>query len=164
MISTKSNVLASIIGLEGSTTLLLELIKGKHLQVEIVSQREELIQDHCYIKRTTKLFFDTPDEPALYCISYLDKKVLTSMEYYYLMQKNMPIGKLFIHLNTEEGIKKNNITVVVEEDEEISCFLKVNSAWLYKKKYDYWVDGRKIGNITEMFNEESLHRINNHDE
>jgi chorismate-pyruvate lyase len=164
MISAKSTILTDILTLEGSTTLLLECLSGMKLQVEMVLQSEEHLFDTCYIKRITKLFFDLPELPALFCISYLEKKNLTSAEYQLLMQEDIPIGRLFIRLNNEESIRKNNISIVLEEDEESSHILKVNSSWLYKKQYDYWIEGRKIGNITEMFNEESLNRIYNKNE
>lgn len=155
----KINLLKELIELEASTTLLLEYLVGMDLQIKVEAQSEEKTRDTSIIKRVTKLYFDSCDTPALYCISYLNKNKLTDDEYQFLMDEDMPIGRLFMKCNRKELIHKKNIMVTVENDEQIAKALNVSSFQIYKKEYEYWIAEREIGKIVEIFNEESLNRI-----
>lgn len=155
----KTNLLKELIELEASTTLLLEFLMGMDLQIKVEAQSEEKVRDTSIIKRVTKLYFDSCDAPALYCISYLNKSKLTDDEYQFLMEEDMPIGRLFMKCNRKELIRKKNILVTVENDEQIAKALNVSSFQIYKKEYEYWIAEREIGKIVEIFNEESLNRI-----
>lgn len=147
-----------LIALRDSTTLWLEFHKGMTLQIKILDQCEEDIFGFTVIKRKVKLFFESDESPALYCISYLDRNRLTNDEYNDITNKEVPIYKLFMKFNDPRLIRKENVNIVVEMNEEVSKKLNVQSAVLYKKEYDFWVADRKIGRIIEIFNEESLSR------
>ncbi len=139
--------------------MFLESMSGRSMYVKIGSQLEEARDDRPFIIRTTMLFFHTPERPALYCVSYLDKGQLTEEEYRFLMATTVPIGKLFLQLNHNEDIRKENISFSVEHNEEIAGCMNVTYPLLYRKTYDYLVGSRRIGRIIEFFNEESLGRI-----
>jgi chorismate-pyruvate lyase len=154
-----TTLLDDLLRLEDSTTLFLESLNGSDLKVEISSQFEEKLNGTHFITRTTILFFRSPDRPALYCISYLDKDNLTDSEYLLLTGSTIPIGRLFMQLNHDHVIRKDNIAFSKETNEEIADRLNIPCSPLYRKEYDYWVGERRIGRIIEFFNEESLMRV-----
>ena len=148
-----------LLSLKGSTTLFLESEKGLMMNVQLESQVENTESGRCIIKRTTRLFFRSAQQPALYCVSYLIKSELTDMEYRTLHEGVIPIGKLFLQLNDSIEIRKTNIATSLERDVDIARLLNVKSDLVYKKEYDYWIGRRRIGRIVEFFNKESLSRI-----
>lgn len=143
-----------LVELENSTTIFLENYHSALLQVIIRSQEE----DSGVIKRVTLLFFESSGAPVLYCVSYLIRDQLTKEEYYQLTHTTLPIGRIFAMQNMESFIDKRNITTQLTTNEEAAIFLDVQSPLVYEKKYDYYVGQRKIGQIIEVFNEESLIR------
>ncbi|MDO6431634.1 hypothetical protein Q4E93_13605 [Flavitalea sp. BT771] len=148
-----------LIELGDSTTLFLEALRGNRLLVTILSQEEIFLSGHWVIKRVVKLFFDTPEIPVLYCVSYLNRDSLTEEEYKCLVDDTLPIGLVFLALNNAHSIQKKNITTIQEISPDHAAFLNVRSPKIFRKKYDYWVDDREIGCICEFFNEESLGRV-----
>lgn len=153
-----TGLLNDLRGLEDSTTLFLEYVSGRRLRVQIESQWEEDTASGPVIRRITTLFFDSPDYPVLYCTSSLRKDQLTHQEYQLLTGQSIPIGRVFLRYNDAREIRKENISLVMEVDETAASRLQVGHSLLCKKQYDYRVSERGIGQITEMFNEESLYR------
>ncbi len=148
-----------IINLEDSTTFLLESLSSKPLKVLLESQIEIKEAQEEVIKRTVKLFFESGSMPVLFCVSELHRKKLKAEEYRLLSETLMPIGKIF-HLHNEEAlIRKINIRVTRNLDEAIAGQLNVQFSEVICKKYDYCIGDRKIGSISEYFNEESLVRV-----
>jgi hypothetical protein len=148
-----------LLSLKGSTTLFLESAKGLMMSVQLESQSENTEAGRCIIRRATRLFFQSAQQPALYCLSYLLKNELTAMEYHTLKAGVIPIGKLFLQFNDRVEIKKTNISRSLETHADIARLLNVNSDLVYKKEYDYWIGRRRIGQIIEFFNKESLSRL-----
>ena len=148
----------SLLDLTDSTTLFLESVKGATLRVSVDAQSEEEENAICLITRTTRLFFLSPETPALFCMSRLYKNELTDDEYRSLIETDTPIGKVFLNFNEARLIEKKNLTIALGNDSNIATRLYVNDCMLYRKEYDYIVGGRKIGRIREFFNEESLRR------
>jgi hypothetical protein len=142
-----------------STTLYLESLRKEKLMVVIESQTLVYENNIQVIKRVVKLFFDTPEQPLLYCISRLNKSVLSKIEMTQLLDDVLPIGKVFTTLNDPQTIFKTNICVSQRVDHGLKDILNVESELIFKKQYDYEVGNRKIGQIIEYFNEESLKRI-----
>jgi len=152
-------LIGELLRLEDSTTLFLESVKRIKLKVQLESQTETFESGSCIIKRVTRLFFETPQSPVLYCISYLRKNELTETEYRYLVDGNLPIGRLFMQVNDAGEIRKTDISATLEKDADIAERLNVGSDIVHKKMYDYWIGNRKIGHIVEFFNKESLSRV-----
>lgn len=148
-----------LMALTTSTTLFLEALKGSRLKVDIVSQSEKFIAPHQVIERIVKLFFDVPDLPVLYCVSVINREQLTAAEYQSLVADVLPIGYVFHHFNEGGGIQKRHVVISREVNTVLAEWLQVKSDLVYRKKYDYWVGERKIGHISEYFNEESLSRV-----
>ena len=148
-----------LIALGDSTTLFLESIRGERLQVTIESQAETDVSASLVIRRTVKLYFQAPDAPVLYCVSFLNKNMLTAEEYRRLMMEEQPIGIVFQNLNDAASIKKLNVFVTRTSNPALAGLLNVQSDMIFEKRYDYWVGGRAIGYICEFFNEESLNRV-----
>lgn len=142
-----------------STTLLLESLRGSSLRLNIESQVETRELEANVIKRTVKLYFESSAAPVMYCVSYLNKNNLKWEEYQSLVEEQLPIGKVLHCYNRAELIRKINISVTRENDENIAEFLNVKSPLVTRKRYDYWVGDREIGSICEFYNEESLERI-----
>jgi chorismate-pyruvate lyase len=153
-VSVLNSLARELVGLQSSTTLFLEQHRGMTLKVIIKDQSE----NNGIIKRVVLLFFETPGNPVLYCISYLDRQHLTDEEYYLLTQTSTPIGRIIISQNTGSYFAKKNIATQLTINEEAASFLHVESMLLYEKKYDYYVNQRRIGQIIEVFNDESLAR------
>jgi hypothetical protein len=154
-----SDIISRVISLKDSTTLLLESLSARPLKVMLESQVETKDPNEEIIKRTVKLFFDSVSMPVLFCVSELHRKKLKAEEYKWLNETLMPIGKIFGFFNPEVLIKKNNILITRHHDPAIAALLNVKFQEITCKKYDYWVGDRKIGAISEFFNEESLDRI-----
>jgi len=148
-----------LIVLGESTTLFLESIRGDRLQVAVESQSETNVSGSQVIRRAVKLHFQTPDAPVLYCVSFLNKNMLTEEEYRRLMVEEQPIGILFQSLNDAASIKKRNVFVTQSCNSALAARLNVQSEMIFEKRYDYWVGDRAIGYICEFFNEESLDRV-----
>ena len=142
-----------------STSQFIELHGKSMLRLRVESQSEEWRCEREIIKRVTLLYLDSPEKPVLFCVSQLDKQQLTSSEYQMILAQNLPIGKVFGSLNRPENIKKTNLSCSLESDDTIASQLHVNSSLLYRKKYEYWVSERHVGQIIEVFNEESIARI-----
>jgi chorismate-pyruvate lyase len=149
----------TLLVLKDSTTSYLEFLKGIQINVQLESQTECIESGKCLITRVTRLFFRSSENPALYCISYLNKNELTYQEYQFLLEGIIPLGRLFMQLNQSHEFKKTNISVALDTYTEIAPLLNVSSDLIFKKKYDCWVGSRKIGQIVEFFNKESLSRI-----
>jgi chorismate-pyruvate lyase len=145
--------------LGNSTTFFLESLRGEQLRVMIESQAETVEWAERVIRRAVKLYFQAPEMPVLYCISVLNVDVLTDREYKGLMEKKLPIGRVFNSLNAAGDIRKDNILVRQESNPALAILLNVRSAMILEKRYDYWVGDRFIGYISEFFNEESLKRV-----
>jgi chorismate-pyruvate lyase len=71
----------------------------------------------------------------------------------------IPLGKLFMQLNSLDGIKKENVTCSTVFDEEICTNLNISPSKLFIKRYDFNVSGRNVGEIIEIFNATTLTRI-----
>lgn len=152
-------LIKDILELEGSTTFLLEFVFGAKLRVDIVSQYEKEMLESLYIERVTRLYFEVPEFPLLYCTSYFDTQKLKNEEQSMLLNSNQPIGKLFLALNPGVYIKKMNRRVEHITGSELLSKLNVQSPNIFKKTYDYWVGERKVGFIEETFSEESFNRV-----
>lgn len=148
----------NLLGLEDSTTLFLESAKGQDMKVVIDAQIEDDSAQPYQIRRLVRLYFHSPEQPALFSVSFLNKRELTDMEYHCLTYRNMPIGRIFTNLNDPASIRKKNISIYLGTDMENAARLNVKNRLLYRKEYDYWVGKRKIARICEFFNEESLKR------
>ena len=158
LLTMKKDLIACLLDLADSTTLFLESFKGAQLRISIDAQSEREEGDNCLITRATRLFFLSPDTPALFCTSCLDKHVLTHNEYCSLMETDTPIGKVFLNFNDARAIQKKNVTIALGSDRLTAARLNVKDSILYRKEYDYVVGKRKIGRIIEFFNEESIQR------
>jgi chorismate-pyruvate lyase len=156
--SMNQDIIDRLMGLAGSTTLFLEDLRGATLRVSIEDQWEQEEGDRAFITRTTRLFFHSPESPALFCKSLLNKNELTADEYRSLTQTTTPIGKIFLTFNEARDIEKKNVTIAMGSDGPIAACLNVRDRLLYRKEYDYIVARRSIGRIIEFFNEESLQR------
>jgi chorismate-pyruvate lyase len=152
-------MLHKLIELGDSTTLFLESERGDRLRLKVESQVEMELSSRCVIRRIVKLFFDSPDNPLLYCISYIDRDKLSQAEYKSLMEEELPIGIVFHSFNEPDEIRKRNVSITKEVNQDLALSLNVKSNTIFKKKYDYWVGDREIGCINEYFNEESLERV-----
>src|SRR5882757_92073 len=86
---TVNGLAEKLIELQNSTTIFLESVGKTDLKAQINAQSEE----NSIIKRSTLLFFDSPETPILYCISHLKRDRLSEMEYELLTKTNIPIGK-----------------------------------------------------------------------
>ncbi len=144
--------------LKGSTTFFLESLANCRLNVLIESQKITDIGTASFIERIVRLYFDNPQKPLLYCVSYLKKDALTNDEFKALFEGGRPIGEIFHSLNKNQTIEKRNASIQPEEAREIASLLNVKSSTVIKKQYDYWVAGRNLGYICEYFNEESISR------
>lgn len=151
---TLNDLAERLIELQNSTTVFLESFGKTNLKAQINDQSEE----NSIIRRNTLLFFDSPESPILYCISYLKRDHLSEMEYELLTKTNIPIGKIFIDQNKDKKIAKKNITIASTFNVAAARLLNVRSSFLYEKKYDFYIEQRNIGRIMEFFNEESLTR------
>jgi len=149
------NLAIKLIELERSTTEFLESFRNARLKVKIKSQSEH----NSVITRVTVLFFDHPDKPVLYCVSYLNKAALTNKEYHLLKDTDTPIGRIFTDENKDSIIFKKDISVTLTSNETAGTSLNTGSMLLYEKTYEYCVAHRNIGQIIEFFNEESLSRV-----
>lgn len=156
---TTTDLLDNLIDLKASTTEYLEQCRGMKLKVSIQSQEEQQIGGEPFIRRISKLYFDSVLSPVLYSVSYLVKRNLTAPEYDLLINDEIPMGRLFIAQNGAGAIEKRNIMVSREVDRNVAESLQINSSIFYRKTYDYWVGDREIGKILEFFNEESLERV-----
>lgn len=153
------DIVSRLINLEASTTQLLESLRGAPLKLVIDSQDEIIEQKHTLVRRTVKLFFESSGEPVLYAVSYLNKQHLHGNEYQLLRETELQIFKVFQQCNNASLITKRNIAITKEVSDEMAAALNVTSPVIFRKKYDFWVDDREIGCISEFFNEESLMRI-----
>ena len=154
----KEDLIANLLDLTHSTTLFLEALKGEKLRVSVDAQSEQEDHENCLITRTTRLFFHSPETPALFCMSRLHKRELTGEEYRSLTETDTPIGIVFLNFNGARAIEKKNITIAMGNDRATAARLNVLNPLLYRKEYDYVVGSRNIGRIIEFFNEESLRR------
>jgi chorismate-pyruvate lyase len=148
-----------LISLGDSTTFFLESVKGERLRVMIYSQEETGEGTERVIRRVVKLYFRSPEAPVLYCVSELKVNALTDREYNGLKEGVLPIGRLFISLNAEVDIRKNNIYTRQVSNPAVAALLNVRSPKIFEKRYDYWVGDRMIGYIYEFFNEESFENV-----
>lgn len=144
-----------LINLKSSTTKFLEAITKNSLQAEVIFQ----LEDANMISRSVVLFFDDPEKPVLYSESKLNRKNLTSYEYHLLTTSSKPLGRIFTTLNITKSITKANVEISTIIETNAFRKLNIESTYIYKKKYDFLVAERNIGQITEYFNEESLARL-----
>jgi len=147
--------ITKMLDLKLSTTKFLESIANDILKVKINHQFEKDLA----IERDTFLFFKNYDNPVIWSVSILDRSCLTDIEYHLLMNSDLPIGRIFNDVKSETYLNKSNIDIVMGEHEIASSRLNINSSIVFEKKYDLIVANRKIGVITEFFNEESLARL-----
>ena len=152
LISAK-DVLFNLTDLTRSTTLYIESLRGEKLEVEIESQAEMPVNGNHVINRVSKLFFRSIGRPCLYCISHINKEQLTNEEYGLINVQQLPLGKLFVQSAGEKTFRKKNILIVEAEYAMVAQILQLNSALLYKKKYELYVGPRRVGIIEEFFNE-----------
>jgi chorismate-pyruvate lyase len=153
------DIINKIINLEDSTTLLLESLSSKPLKVLVKSQVEINDDNGKLMKRTVKLFFESSAMPVLFCVSDLYLENLKAEEYRLLMETLIPIGKIFHLFNNGEAIKKMNIRITKKMDNGMAEQLNVKLPEIICKQYDYCIGERKVGSISEFFNEESLIRV-----
>jgi chorismate-pyruvate lyase len=153
------NLVEQILCLEGSTTFFLETLANKKLQVHVVSQSEHCINGNIVIKRAVKLYFDHPELPIFYCLSYIEKDVLTNAEYDGLMSERIPIGKIFSDEGQPDIINKKNVSVAKILDGSISSELQISGEEIYSKIFQFYVNNRYIGIIEEYFHEDTLQRF-----
>lgn len=138
-----------------STTMYLESMHGRKLNVSLMHQSE----DAMHIQRVTRLYFSSEETPLIYSVSTIRKKLLTEREYEMITQGKQPLGKIFSLLNHPSMIYKINIEV--EEDafsKEAGIMKLAEGGPLYRKSYDFLVGARDVAMIEEFFNEESLSR------
>jgi len=153
------NLVGILAGLDTSTTLFLESLRGDRLKVLLESQNELYTPPDHVVERVTKLYFDSPELPLLYCRSSLNRIALKTEEYECLAGGILPIGVVFHQFNDGASIKKKKITVSKVISPELALSLKVCFDLVYQKTYEYWIGDRHIGFIREFYNEESLGRI-----
>ena len=156
---TEEGIIRELTGLEGSTTVYLEGLRGDRLRVLVDSQECFQTTTGTVIRRISRLFFVSPDTPLLYCISEFNKNELLQEECCLLSQEDIPVGKAFMLVNDPLSITKADINVRAVSDPQIAGHLNVLSPRLFRKEYRYVVGGRSVGRIVEFFNEESLMRI-----
>jgi chorismate-pyruvate lyase len=148
-------LLDSLLEFKGSTTYFLESLRNEALMVEIKSQTTT----SNVIKRETTLFFNSKDQPIIFSKSYLNIHHLLEKELELVKRCEIPLGKLFMQLNSLDGIKKENVTCSTVFDEEICTNLNISPSKLFIKRYDFNVSGRNVGEIIEIFNATTLTRI-----
>ncbi len=153
------SLLLKLSEMNDSTTLFLESLRGSSLQLNIESQVETPELETNVITRIVKLYFESSAVPVMYCVSYLNKNNLKREEYQSLLDAQLPIGKVFHCYNRADLIRKVNILVTRENDDNVAGCLNVKSSLVTRKRYDYWVGDREIGSICEFYNEESLERV-----
>ena len=100
-----TNTIDTLNQLSDSTTRFLESLRGDKVSLVIISQVEMKEVEYTFIKRAVKLYFESVDSPVLYCISYLNKEKLSPLEYKWLKEGEMPIGKVFQCLNYKLPVK-----------------------------------------------------------
>lgn len=152
----RSDIVNEIIALQGSTTFFMESLAGDTLKVKVNSQKEIKIGREKVIKRSVNLYFDSEHLPVLYCVSHIFKDRLLNTELEDLNSLIVPIGKIFYAENV--CIEKSGIVISKLSDHEFVNTLNVKPSVIFKKEYEYNVDNRYIGKISEYFNEESLLR------
>jgi chorismate-pyruvate lyase len=138
-----------------STTLYLETMKRKKLNVKVVSQDET----DAVIRRVSKLYFSDPDTPLLYCVSLLRIKLLLPEEYRLVKLQEMPLGTVFSGIHHPSVIFKKNLQVIISEFPVEVKEMKLEKGPLYSKSYSFLIGVREVATINEFFNEESLHRL-----
>jgi chorismate-pyruvate lyase len=158
MLITNDVLTDEMLRLKESTVNRLENFSGLKLHVIVDSQTEEKVLERYYLKRVARLFFHSTEHPSLYCVTYLNRSALTEEEYLLLMAGREPIGRLFARLNAGIPIYKRNITVNISQQQQVLDALSSGDSSCYKKKYDYWIGHRKIGEVIEYFTRESLVR------
>lgn len=149
------DIVNSLLFFKGSTTHFLESLRNENLKVMIKNQKIKLT----IIERKTVLYFATSELPLIYSTSYLNTSQLLKEEYELIKAGDIPLGKIFIQLNNLEDIKKENISCSSLFDMEANLNLNIEPSMLYKKRYDFKVAGRNVGEINELFNSETLKRI-----
>jgi len=152
------DISTSLLDITDSTTLFLESLKGSTLRVSIDAQSEQEEGDNWLVTRTSRLFFLSPHNPVLFCMSSIHKRELAPDEYRSMMETDTPIGRIFLSFNDNRVIQKQNVTIALANDRTIAARLNIKDCLVYRKEYDYVVGGRGVGRITEYFNEESLRR------
>ena len=151
--------LIKLLTMQHSTTKFLEELAGKKLKVKLEFQRElYTTPDQLEIVRVTRLYLDDPQSPVIYSITSLPKKDLKPKEIEDIKDGNIPLGRVF-KLTERKGFRKSRITIQTIRDERMSKRLNVLGTWFFAKEYCLWVGNRRIGNIKEIFNEESFLRI-----
>lgn len=147
-----------LIGLESSTTLFLESIALKPLQVCVLGHEEPLGQSGI-LERTSLLYFTDKTFPVIYSRSNFYLEQLKHQEYQQLKDGALPIGKFISSLHGTHNVLKEQIRVVKKPSNSYATALRVLNTEIICKEYEYVVGGRKIGRIMEAFNEESIVRL-----
>jgi len=155
----KSVMINEICTLKGSTTEFLQKVSGKELKVEVVCQELTTDKEGSILTRIARLYFNSPEEPVLYCVSRLKKENITSEEWKLIMEGNLPIGKVFASEAESAGVEKRNIQVSSEINPGVAASLNSNVPAITKKQYEYYLHNREIGTIIEYFSYESLDSI-----
>jgi chorismate-pyruvate lyase len=151
--------LIKLLTMQHSTTKFLEELAGKKLKVNLEFQRELYTTPlQLEIVRVTRLYLDHPQYPVIYSITSLPKKDLKPKEIEDIKDGDIPLGRVF-KLVERKGFRKSRITIQTIRDERMSKRLNVLGTWFFAKEYCLWVGNRRIGNIKEIFNEESFLRI-----
>ncbi|UII27575.1 fatty acid--CoA ligase family protein [Fulvivirga maritima] len=151
--------LDDFLNLKTSTTFFLEKVKGLKMHSKILFQEEVYDEEgRVHVERIVSLYFERPDQPVLYCKSVLFRDQLTDREYDDIINKAIPIGRIFHKYNRMEEIGKTDFSIIQSTSSEIATSLNVENNSFYQKRYQYWVSNRKVGIITEYFNDLSLMR------
>jgi chorismate-pyruvate lyase len=149
------DLINELLGTTGSTSKMLEDIFGQKLKVEVISQ-ERVVQDgERLLRRTSRLFLQSPELSLMYCISTFPLEGLQEAELGDLEAGHKPIGIIF----GVDNIYKTGISVEQAEDPAAVEWLNLSHQKLFHKEFTIHVQKRKIGVITEIFNKESILRI-----
>lgn len=141
-----------LLGCESSTTKLFEEVSGKKLNVKVVYQREIVENDHSQLVRTSALSMGGSNKIVIYSIASFVRDLISAEQFDQLKEGCIPIGKIF----GVDTISKDNIYVEIIKSARFAKKLNVQSNMVYSKKYDFLADGKRIGVVKEIFNEESL--------
>ena len=141
----------------GSTTFFLEQLAGRRINVVVILQK--ILEEHgvAQLYRESLLYCITSDSPILFSVCLLDLEAFLPQELEQLWAGSRPLGKIVDPDNAGQ-LRKVNSSWDSRFDPHLSGKLKTNTMLCYTRHYDLFVSDRRVGKISEGFNEGSIAR------
>jgi chorismate-pyruvate lyase len=149
--------ISEILTLTESTTFYLERLAGRQLHVAVTAQHWVRENGQPKLQREALLYLEA-ERPLIFSVSLLEPEAFGPRELWELWSGINPLGRILDPTNTHSWCKVN-ISFACRADHILAARLKTTDLCCYGRIYDLFLDGQKVGRITEYFNEESIARI-----